>query len=177
MKTYCFFLLLCLSSLVATAQVDAKLNAGSLVTLGLNGAVEFPVSPHSSLALGVGRSSLELTVNDDGYDYRNLRIIPEYRYYFVPRQGQDRWFAGGYGKLIDLRGRALEDNRQVDATRAALGVMGGHKWVTDAGFVLELNAGLGRGFMVGKGDFGFKQAIGTLTPVDLRLGILVGWRL
>lgn len=177
MRTILLPLLFLLCSLSAAAQVDLKLNAGSLLTLGLNGSAEFPLSPRSSLALGVARSKLELTVNNDGYDYRNVRLVPEYRYYFGPRRGQDRWFAGGYGKLIGLRGRALDNGRQVNATRMALGIMGGHKWVTNAGFVLELNAGLGGGAVVGSSDFAFKRAIGTITPVDLRLGILVGWRL
>lgn len=176
MKTFLLSLLL-LCSLAATAQVDLKLNAGSLLTLGLSGSGEFAVAPRSSLAFGVARNSIGLTVNEDAYDYRNLRVIPEYRYYFAPRLGHDRWFAGGYGKLIGLRGRAVDDARQVTATRIALGVMAGHKWVMKSGFVAEANVGLGGGSIVGGNDFAFRRAIGTITPVDIRLGFLVGWRL
>lgn len=170
-------LILILASLTATAQVDAKLNAGSLITLGLNASAEFPVAPRSSIAVGIARSSLDLTVNDEGYEYRNLRVVPEYRYYFAPRLGQDRWFAGAYGKLIALRGRDVDNDREVRTKRAALGLMGGHKWVFPSNFVLELNAGLGRGMTFGGGDPAFRVAIGTLTSVDLRLGIIVGWRI
>jgi hypothetical protein len=163
--------------MVAGAQVDLKLNAGSLLTLGLSASGEFVVSPRSSLAFGVARSAIALTIDDDTFDYRNLRVIPEYRYYFTPRLGHDRWFAGGYSKLIGLRGRASDDDRRVTATRMALGVMAGHKWVMNSGFIVEANVGLGGGTIVGGNDFAFRRAIGTLTPVDIRLGFLVGWRL
>jgi hypothetical protein len=171
-----FALLFLFESFILSAQVDAKLNAGSLITLGLNGSVEFPVSPSSSLAAGVAYSSINLTANNDEFDYRNLRFVPEFRTYFAPRYGHDRWFAGGYGKLISLRGRDVADDRSVNATRMALGVMGGHKWVWPSNFVLELNLGLGRGFTFSDNDPEFAAAIGTLTSLDLRIGILVGYR-
>ena len=177
MKTL-FSILLLLGGLTATAQVDAKLNLGSALTGGLNAAVEFPLGEQSSLALGAAYSSLGLTVNDDDYRYRNARLVPEYRYYFAPRRGQDGFFAGSYGKLGRLRSTDRSNDRSVTAVRTALGVLAGHKWAYDSGFVLELNAGLG-----GAASFGgnstdelYARAIGALTGIDVRLGILAGWR-
>ena len=145
---------------------------------GLNVAAEFPLSEQSSLAIGGAYSSLGLTVNDDEYQYRNLRLVPEYRYYFAPRRGQDGFFAGGYGKLGRLRGIDRADDSSVDATRIALGALAGYKWVTQGGFVFELNAGAGRAATFGgnDGDALYARAIGSLTAFDVRLGILVGWR-
>lgn len=171
------FALSLFTTLAATAQVDVKLNAGSLITLGLNGSVEVPISPRSSLAIGVARSSLGLTVDDDEYNYRNLRLVPEYRYYFAPLRGHDRWFAGAYGKAIDLRGEDVDNDRSVHTNRVAVGIMGGHKWIAPSGFIFEFNLGAGRGMTFGSGDVAFERAIGTLTAIDLRLGLLVGWRI
>ncbi len=179
MKPILFALLVLLFALPAAAQVDAKLNAGSALTLGLGVAAEFPLGAQSALSLGLGYSSLGLTVKENDYTYRNLRLVPEYRYYFAPRDGMDRFFAGGYGKVGRLVGVDKSNDQRVDAIRAVLGVMAGHKWVTPGGFLFELNAGMGRAltFGGGDGDALYARAISTLTSFDLRLGILVGWRI
>lgn len=179
MNTLLPTLLLLLVSVTAAAQVDAKLNVGSALTGGMNAAIEFPLGAQSSLSIGGAYSSLGLTVDDDDYKYRNLRLIPEYRYYFAPRRRQDGFFAGGYGKLGRLRGTDRANDNSIDVTRAALGVLAGHKWVAGSGFVFELNAGAGRAATFGGNgeDALYARAIGSLTAFDVRLGILVGWRL
>ncbi len=175
-----FTLLICLFCVAgASAQIDAKLNAGSAITGGINVAAEFPVGQQTALAIGGAYSSLGLLVNeDDNYRYRNLRLIPEFRYYFNPRMGFDRFYVGGYGKLGQLTGINRNTDESVDATRAALGIMSGHKWVTPGGFVFELNLGIGRATTFGgnDNDAEYAAAIGVLTAVDLRMGIIVGWR-
>lgn len=175
-----FTLLFCLFAIsAATAQVDAKLNVGSAITGGVNLVAEFPVGAQTSLSLGAAYSSLGLLIDDDDdYRYRNLRLIPEFRYYFSPRQGHDRFFVGGYGKLGQLTGINRSTDEKVDATRVALGIMSGHKWVTPGGFNFELNLGVGRAGTFGGNDDDdeYAAAIGTITRIDLRFGILVGYR-
>ena len=176
----CLTLLICLFTFtLARAQVDAKINVGSAITGGVNVAAEFPVGIQTSLSAGAAYSSLGLLVNDDSeYRYRNLRFIPEFRYYFNPRRGHDRFFVGGYGKLGQLTGINKTTDEKVDATRVALGIMSGHKWVTPGGFNFELNLGVGRAGTFGGNDNDdeYAAAIGTLTRIDLRFGILVGYR-
>ena len=172
-------LLLFLASLTAVAQTDVKLNVGSAVTLGLNVAAEVPVGEQSGLSLGAAYSNLGISFDEDAeYAYRNLRFVPEYRYYFTPQQGMDRFFAGGYGKLGRLTGIDRDTDERVRTTRAALGVLLGHKWVAESGFVFELNAGLGRAVSFGSDEDSalYQQAIGAVTAIDVRLGIIVGWR-
>ena len=172
--------LICLLGLTgAYAQTDAKLNAGSAITGGINVAAEFPVGQQTALSIGAAYSSLGLVFNDeDEYRYRNARLIPEFRYYFNPRLGFDRFYVGGYGKIGQLTGINRDTDAKVDATRAALGIMTGHKWVSAGGFVFELNLGVGRATTFGgnDNDAEYAAAIGALTAVDLRLGIVVGYR-
>ena len=175
-----FTLLICLFTLsLAQAQVDAKVNVGSAITGGINLAAEFPVGVQTSLSVGAAYSSLGLLVDDEAdYRYRNLRLIPEFRYYFNPRRGHDRFFVGGYGKLGQLTGINNTTDEKVDATRVALGIMSGHKWVTPGGFNFELNLGVGRAGTFGgdDNDAEYAAAIGALTRIDLRFGILIGYR-
>ncbi|MGB3801508.1 MAG: DUF3575 domain-containing protein [Lewinella sp.] len=180
MKHLFTLLLLLVACFTASAQVDAKLNVGSAITGGANLSAEFPVGQQTAVAIGAAYSSLGLLVNEeDDYRYRNLRLIPEFRYYFNPRQGFDRFYVGGYGKLGQLTGINRDTDVSVDATRVALGIMTGHKWVSPAGFVFELNLGVGRAATFGgnDNDAEYAAAIGALTAIDLRLGIIVGWRI
>ncbi|WP_420461196.1 DUF3575 domain-containing protein [Neolewinella sp.] len=181
MKTVLLILFFFLACVTATAQVDAKLNAGSAIFGGLGLAAEFPLGAQSAVSIGAGYSGLGISFdNKDEYSYRNLRLIPEYRYYFAPRKTMDRFFVGGYGKLGRLTGIDRDTDERVTTGRAALGILAGHKWVAPSGFVFELNAGLGRAVSFGGGDGQealYQRAIGVLTATDVRLGILVGWRI
>ena len=179
MKHFFTLLLLLVASCFVSAQVDAKLNAGSAITGGINLSAEFPVGQQMGIAIGAAYSSLGLLINEeDDYRYRNLRLIPEVRYYFNPREGFDRFYVGGYGKLGQLTGINRDTDASVDATRAALGIMTGHKWVSPSGFLFDLNFGVGRAATFGGNDSDaeYAAAIGALTAIDLRLGIIVGWR-
>ncbi len=126
------------------AQVDLKLNVGRALFggYGLNG--EFGLNDNSSLSLEVAYANNDF--NSDSLGFRNVRVIPEYRYYFAPQAGTDRFFVGGYGKLANAKTRAEGESTKA-VTRGVLGIMAGHKWVTDGGFLFELNAGVGRGLV------------------------------
>ena len=176
-----FFSVFLLATLAAGAQVDTKLNAGSLLFGGLAVSAELPLGERSTLGLGAAYSSVELTINDENtYRHRNARLIPEYRYYFSPGVAHAGSFAGAYGKYGRLNGTNLADDTPVSTTRLALGLMGGYKWVRPSGFLFELNAGAGRATTFGADDSAedraYEAALGLVTTFDLRLGILVGWR-
>ena len=167
-------------SLSAQFALDAKVNVGSALTGGVNVAADLPLSENISVALGAAYAAnpfgLNISTDDGEVKFRNVRLIPEFRYYLNPRYRADRFFVGGYGKLGRLS--ITEWDNQLDASRAVLGFLFGHKWVAESGFVFELNAGFGRGFTLGDGDREreFELAYGTLSRYDLRLGILVGYR-
>ena len=175
MRTFLFTCLLAVLSFTATAQVDAKLNVGSLIFGGIGIAGYQALSEKSSVSAGLGYASTKF--GSDVYRYSNFRIIPEYRYYLNPRNGADRFFVGGYGKLTFLTGKEIDNSGGEDfsATRGALGILFGNKWVSNGGFVFELNLGLGRATVFGA-DNDSEAALSAITALDLCLGIIAGYR-
>ena len=179
-----FLAALLLGSLTASAQIDAKLNGGSAITGGLGVAADFTVGPQSSVSAGLGyaRTKVDVDVDNENqeFNYARFRIIPEYRYYFNPRTVADRFFLGGYGKIVLINAEATSGDDSVDysATRGVLGVMLGSKWVYDSGVVFEVNGGIGGGVILGDSVDGsaVATALNALAGVDFRLGIIVGYR-
>ena len=175
----CYFL----ASGIAIAQVDAKVNAGSLIFGGLGASAEIALNENVGISPGLAftRTDLSVSFGEDGErnDYRldNLRFIPEARYYFGPRQGTDRFFAGLYGKYGRQSFESRNGEEDYSFSRAAIGVLTGMKWVTDGGFVFELNAGIGRATTFGGDDNGeVTTVINALTGIDARFGIIAGYR-
>ena len=175
MRTFFLTCLLAILSFSASAQVDAKLNLGPLLIGGVNVGADFALNENSSVGLSAGYLSTKF--GSDSYRYSNLLFVPEYRYYFSPNNGADGFFAGGYGKLTFTTAEDIDDNAEPDvsATRGAIGVVFGNKWVTDGGFLFELNLGLGRGTTFGNKSEA-ELAFSTLTALDLRIGVIVGYR-
>ena len=175
MRIFLFTCLMAAFSFTATAQVDAKLNVGSLIFGGIGVAGDFAINEKSSLSAGLGYASTRF--GSDVYRYSNLRIIPEYRYYLNPEKGADRFFVGGYSKITFLTGKEIDNSggEKIPATRAALGILFGNKWVSDSGFLFELNLGLGRATIFGE-DETTEAALLAITALDFRLGIIAGYR-
>ncbi len=161
----------------AFAQIDAKLNLGSAIFGGLNISADLALSDNTSVAPGFGIASTKVTVDGEKYTYKVIRFVPEFRYYFNPEYGADRFFVGAYGKLAALSAGEA-DGRRIDGTKGTLGLLVGNKWIAQSGFVFELNFGLGTGgvFPGADGDAPFIAAIDALSKVDVRLGIVAGWR-
>lgn len=174
MRTFLLTCLLAVLSFSASAQIDAKLNIGPLILGGINLGVDVGLSENTSAGLSVGYLSSKL--GTDNFRYSNLLFVPEYRYYFSPNNGADGFFAGGYGKLTFTTAEEIDSSEpDLSATRGAIGVIFGSKWVTDGGFLFELNFGLGRGTTFGS-DNEAEAAFSTLTALDIRIGIIAGYR-
>ena len=167
---------LCCSALAALAQsVDLKLNVGGLLTLSPGGTLELGIAPQHSAALSVNYAWNDFGIEE--FDYRNTRVIGDYRYYVSPREGADRFFVGGYGKFGNLVITEEETGNQTALNRVAIGLTAGHKWVYGSGFVLDLFGGFGKAFLNGEtGNEIFDRAIGAISLFDVREGIGVGWR-
>lgn len=174
MRTFLLTCLLAVLSFSASAQIDAKLNIGPLIIGGINVGADYGLSENTSIGLSAGYLSTKF--GSQTFRYSNLLFVPEYRYYFNPKKGIDGFFAGGYGKLTFTTAKEIDgDEAEVDATRGAIGVIFGNKWVTDGGFLFELNLGVGRGTTFGS-DTEAEVAFSTLTALDLRIGIIAGYR-
>lgn len=182
MRTFLFTCILAVLSISAHAQIDAKLNVGSAIFGGLGLAADFGLNENSSLSAGLGYARTNVSVffdsSDDEYRYDRFRIIPEYRYYVSPREGADRFFVGAYSKLTFITASSEKSANDYKATRGALGVLFGNKWVTDSGFLFELNMGVGRGVIFSDSAEGSEESavLNALTALDFRLGIIAGYR-
>lgn len=177
MRNLLFTFLFALLSFGANAQVDGKLNIGSFILGGIDVSADIALSESSSIAPTIGFASYDF--GSDDFKYNILRFVPEYRHYLNPEKGADRFFVGGYGKLSFLTAKNESNNSETNTTRGALGVLFGNKWVADSGFVFELNMGLGRATIFDKNDGDndeFDRAFSTLTSLDLRIGIIAGYR-
>jgi hypothetical protein len=156
---------------------DLKLNVGSALTLSPGVTGEYAFNDNHAALLSANYSDFRLTADGDRYSLQNFRFVPEYRYYFAPREGGDGVFAGAYSKIGWITGSADESGEDVRLTRLALAGTAGYKWITNGGIVLELNAGLGKGFIVGSDQGGAVTSVATaLSWIDFRLGIMVGYR-
>ena len=179
MKTFTFplALLFLLLPLFASAQrpIDAKVNLGSLITGGINVSGEYAFDHNFGLAVGLGRSRIKFSINENEFSYRTTRLIAEGRYYFSPYDGADRFYAGPYGKIGPVAVREGDGANDADAIRGVLGILAGYKWVANSNVVFELNVGVGKAAYFGKDriqDRGFS----VVNPFDVRLGIIGGYR-
>lgn len=171
-------LLFCLTAHCASAQlqVDTKINAGSLITGGINLSADFMISRNVSLAAGLAYSTTRFGLGrSSNFRYKSARFIPEFRYYVSPEFGADRFFVGAYGKMGRVTAEQIDPRETSSGTRAALGVLLGYKWVSDGGVVIEVNTGVGRASTFSNDEV-FDQAISIVSAIDFRLGILAGYR-
>ncbi len=168
-------LFLLLSTHITAQSVDLKLNVGGLLTLSPGGTLELGIAQQHSAGLSVHYAWNDFGIEE--FDYRNTRVIGDYRYYVSPREGADRFFVGGYGKFGNLVITEEETGNQTALNRVAIGLTAGHKWVYGSGFVLDLFGGFGKAFLNGEtGNEIFDRAITAISLFDVRVGIGVGWR-
>ncbi len=157
--------------------LDLKLNLGNALTLSPGVTAEYAFAQGHAALLSTNYSDFRLSIDGDRYALQNFRFVPEYRYYFAPRRGGDGVFAGAYSKIGWITGSADESGEVVRLNRLALAGTGGYKWVSEGGFVFELNLGLGKGFIVGSDQGAAITSVATaLSWFDFRLGVMAGYR-
>ncbi|WP_460220653.1 DUF3575 domain-containing protein [Psychroserpens sp. MEBiC05023] len=161
MKKSILFSLLVLVSTVMFAQDDStdsddmiqpknevKANALYLVLGAFDVSYERLLNEESAVGLNV-----VIPFDEDIRDDLNYFISPYYRMYFGKKYASG-FFLEGFGLLSSvnernsfLTGNPLDPTfvtREETETNFALGIGLGGKWVTNSGFIGELNLGLGR---------------------------------
>ena len=123
---------------------EIKVNALYLVLGAFEGTYERTLNEES----GVG-ASLFIPFDEDINDDINFYFSPYYRFYFGKKYAAG-FFIEGFGLLssfdrdvFSFNNDALIVERQ-NVTDFALGIGIGGKWVTNGGFIGELNLGVGR---------------------------------
>lgn len=152
MKNYSLILLaLCFLALSFESKAQFEVKINPIGTLFNNPEIsgEFLLDDNIGIAAGVGLRYGDRTILGENYTSNggSLKILP--RYYFSPKQGADRFYAGIYAKVIQQKYRSAIFNQDIEINRSkvALGFFSGFKWVGDSGVLLDINAGFGRAFI------------------------------
>lgn len=124
---------------------EVKINGLYLVLGAFDVTYERTINEESAFGVNVF-----LPFDDDINDEVNYYISPYYRFYFGKKYASG-FFLEGFGMLNSTNDVRYFYNDGINATVRedtitdfALGIGLGGKWLTDSGFVGELNLGLGR---------------------------------
>lgn len=181
---------------------DLALNLGNLASLTPTVFVGYNLAEKSTVGLSVGYIAspyTSTTYDSNGFPNTSvgfnsgILLAGEYRYYFSPNKGNDKWFAGAY---VRMRSFSTPDDAYADfdsngdivpygkkSTLVAPGVMGGYLYQFEGGF--QLTAFIGTGFAVVNNtsytieledSFGQSNLVETLNSFDFRGGLCIGWR-
>ncbi|NNC45239.1 MAG: DUF3575 domain-containing protein [Winogradskyella sp.] len=160
-------------------DADAEASSGNYNEIKLNGLYlvigAFDITYERTLseesALGV---SVFLPFDEDIRDDLKYYVSPYYRLYFGKNYAAG-FFIEGFGMLNSYNEYYVDYNESLDIytegddfkTDFALGIGLGGKWVTDSGFVGELNLGIGRNLF--NNDSDGDEIVG-------KVGITLGYR-
>lgn len=130
--------------------------------------------------------------------FTGFSMAPEYRYYFAPDEGNDKWFVGGYlrFRVSSTDGAPYfgidQDDEVVyyDLTNVALapGITFGYEWATKSGLTITLWSGAGYAVIYSETktpDFTpsddpfsstFNSVLTTFNKLDFRGGFTLGYR-
>ncbi|PIA78617.1 hypothetical protein BFR04_03525 [Gaetbulibacter sp. 4G1] len=146
---------------------EFKLNGLYLVLGAFDVTYERTINEESAFGLNVF-----LPFDDDVNDDVNYYISPYYRFYFGNKYAAG-FFVEGFGMLNSINDYRLSSDgfdtilQEENITDFALGIGLGGKWITNSGFIGELNLGFGRNlFNNDRYDY---EIIG-------KIGISVGYR-
>lgn len=122
---------------------EIKINGLYLVLGAFDVTYERTINEESAFGLNVF-----LPFDDDINDDVNYYISPYYRFYFGKKYAAG-FFLEGFGMLNSTNDYSFTNDfdpsvKEDNITDFALGIGLGGKWITDSGFVGELNLGIGR---------------------------------
>jgi len=111
--------------------------------------------------------SFYTSLDDDLDFYKTFSATPYFRHFFSINSDQKKFFIEAFGMVHNGDRYNYINDETVSATRFAMGISTGHKYVSDSGFVVETFFGFGRNFTSEEdGEF----------PLVGRGGISLGYR-
>jgi len=182
------------------AQHDIKLNMLGVVFGNYGVNYEYVISPEMSAGGAVNyylfkTKTTGFSGEDNENKYVGFNFAPEFRFYFNPDDDAEGMYVGAYLKYrsatsdgwsyVDAQGNFAETTRSTNGL--AFGILGGKKWVADAGFIFETYFGIGK-YLTNNVKFGSSEyetywdqyptfEVTGLSAIDVRLGLGIGWRL
>lgn len=128
------------------AQVEVKTNPVAYLFKNFPVKAEYVFSPNWGAELGLGYQLTNWTLdNGERADINRYAASLAVKHYFMPSaKGGDRFYALLYNKYRKYQGSASTTSDRVYATRDALGLALGYKWVSQKQFTVETALGGGR---------------------------------
>ncbi len=129
--------------------------------------------------MGLGATANLYTQKEGGEKYVGWNIAPEFRFYFSPDDDAEGFYAGPYLKYRSIKYTDDFQDDDFTNTGVALGLGLGRKWVADAGFLFETYLGIGK-YLVNNYKFtendSYEDVTDYLPDIDIRVGLIIGWR-
>ena len=123
-------------------QNEVKINGLFMVLGAFEGTYERLLNEESGVGI-----SLFLPFDEEAIDVINYYVSPYYRMYFGKKYASG-FYMEGFGMLSSVKETVAESvpfgSIQDNVTDFALGLGLGGKWVTNNGFIGEINFGIGR---------------------------------
>jgi len=169
------FLFICLFSNKATAQIDVTINPIGALFGNFGVGADFAITPNISAEGVIGFGSRKI----DGTKYFALPITAFGKYYFSPKNDNDRFYASVFLRFVNRNFKDDDANDNISyneytQTRLGAGFGVGYKIVSKGGFVFDIGLGAGRAF-VNKNKFDDGNSGLVVDTIDLmfagKLGI------
>ena len=163
--------------------VDVTINPIGALFGNFSAAAEFPINENIGIEPMVGFVFQNQDLLTDEFKGRGVSAGARGKYYFSPREDNDRFYVNAYARFRRTSFKSGNENFDFDYrnTRMALGLGLGFKVVADNGLIFDVGAGIGRAlvdkYKFDDDDFGFGAALGTLGSVDGDFRLSIGYRL
>jgi hypothetical protein len=165
-------------SSVKKHEVSLDVIAG-IAGLGINPRYEYVLGRYSGVGVDL---NIGIADDDSEADFEEtFSITPYYRQYFFSKEdyGAKGFYGEGFAKFYTFDSNNSNGNGFFSGsglpvasfTEVAIGVGIGWKWVSESGFLIDLNLGIGRN--LGIAD---DQNIYELPEITGRAGLNFGWR-
>lgn len=164
-----FFGLLCVN-----AQTELKINPLGLLFGSPDISAEFGLSNSTSIEPFVGFTSRTRGLGSDDWKFTAVNAGASFKYFFNPRRGIDRFYAGAYTRFNT--GSWKYDNEKLGYQRLSLGLLIGQKWVSRKNIVFELAFGVGRAFINNLDEGSSGESFDLIFDLDIMGRLAVGYR-
>lgn len=178
---------------------DVSLNIAPIVFSNYSVNYMFNFTDEMSVGSVIGYQNITIddpTAATGEIKYTGFYLAPEFRYYFNPDEGNDKFYAGGYlkyrnaGTSGDVYSGFLADgslvNYDIKTNGVALGIVFGKLWQTRVGLNFTLWSGVGYYLFDSESytnnydpdkDPNFTNITTNLPALDFRFGVNVGYRI
>ena len=185
---------------------DVNLNVLNFVFSKYELGAEYGFNDKVAAGINFNIASKNMT-EAGGKEYSEINLIPTFKYFSNPEKGADGFYLGAFARYrssssnnndfltLDNNSVIVIEKTNVTSSAFGLGALTGYKWVAGNGFIVEAEIGVGKllsnsiTISNSKADDETKNLtkdwdekdylpiLGNKIPVDLRLGLKIGYRI